>query len=213
MKRFLVGVVVSIVCSSMAYAATCPQWMLIGNRWSDVKCEDKNGDGRADTVAWYNHRSGSITEVVFSSAGVELSRTRLGRQARRPESATLASVCPTRTALARTDVWKSRQSNHIPGSDSRKNSTALIILRGGRQFASSCMSGYSSSGKLVHKLGAYYPTGSLYNKRLYGGYGCGDRKTPRQVAAAASGGLYLKVSANSCVKVPNPNTCYNSSGC
>lgn len=205
--------VTGIMVSGIAHAATCSTDLLLGTRWSNIKCEDRTGDSVPETVAWYNHRSGSISEVVFSQNGSIISNNRLGRQSRQPVSPELAAVCKTTTALARSDIWKAKQSNHIPSGDVRQNSTAFIILRAGRTFKPNCMLGYSNTGKLVHKLGAYFPTGTPYNKRLYGGWGCGDHKTPVQVAAASKGGLYLKVSSNSCVVVPQANRCYNSSGC
>ncbi len=197
----------------VAHAANCSTTMLTGNRWSNIRCENRVGNTAVETVAWYSHRGGAITEVVFSSNGSLISRNRLSRQARKPNSSSLASVCPTITGLARTDVWKSKQSNHIPGGDVRKKSTALIVLRGGRRSVPSCINGYNSTGKLVHKLGAYYPTGSLYNGRNYGGWGCGGGETPSQVKRAAPGGLYLKLSKNTCVKIPKPTSCYNSTAC
>lgn len=130
----------------------------------------------------------------------------------------LRSVCTKVRTLTRGEIWKSIASHHIPKSDPRGSSTSFITLRGTGAPRNSCLYVYSANGTLIHKLGKYYITGASYSSRYYGGYGCGDKKSASQVAAAAKASagstrVYITSGTGNCATVANPNTCVNSSGC
>lgn len=138
-------------------------------------------------------------------------------QADRTVRASLKSQCKTQRPLARGEIWKSRQSPHIPSSDRRKNSSALIYLRSARPPAGGCLNVLDSSGRVVHKLGVYARGEALYSARFYGGSGCGDGKSPSAVASLAkrnTGKTAVYVDIGSvCLAIPDPGKCYNSIGC
>ncbi len=171
----------------------------LGKHYSSYICQDTDGDGRSEFVA---SRIGSRTPFYITPRRLSA----------------LSRVCRTTRDLDRKEVWKSRQSPHIPTYDPRKNSTALIGLAGATRPSSSCITAYDNDGDRVHSLGAYVPPGSLYAYRHYGGWGCGDKKSPSSVAAAAKKGagntnINVALRSNLCVKIPDPRSCYNSAGC
>ena len=129
----------------------------------------------------------------------------------------LASACKSQRSLSGGEIWKSRQSPHIPTSDRRKFSTALIYTRSARAPSGSCLSVLDSKGKEIHKLGIYARGESLYSARFYGGAGCGDAKSPSTIAALAkrnTGNTNVYIDTGSvCLKIPDPRQCYNSVGC
>ncbi len=135
-----------------------------------------------------------------------------------PSNPGLASVCPTVRDALGGEIWKSIASTHIPTSDPRRFSTSFITRAGTPAPSTNCVSVYDGRGNLVHQLGKYSPTGSAYSSRNYGGSGCGDKRRASDVAAqalsqAGSITVYVKVKANQCVRIPNPNGCVNSSQC
>jgi hypothetical protein len=135
-----------------------------------------------------------------------------------PTNPGLSSVCPTVRSIKRGEVWKSIASTHIPVVDPRRFSSSFITRRGTPAPSFTCLELYDGRGNLIHKLGRYSPTGAEYSSRSYGGFGCGDLKTALDVAGTAISNTgqstsYLKVTASQCVTIPNPNSCYNSSGC
>lgn len=128
----------------------------------------------------------------------------------------LSSVCKKIRNLTRGEIWKSIASNHI--NDQRKLSTSFITLRSTIAPKNNCLYVYDKKGNLIHKLGRYFPTGSLYSSRYYGGYGCGDVKSASSVAATArqntgSAAGYMTSGTGNCVLIPNIASCFNSSGC
>jgi hypothetical protein len=135
-----------------------------------------------------------------------------------PTNPGLQSVCPTVRALHSAEIWKAIASTHIPASDPRRYSTSFIVRSGNQAPSDNCIPVYDSRGNQVHALGQYFPTGSAYSSRHYGGSGCGDKKGPDAIYSAATGNtgsseIYLKVQSGECVKIPNPKGCYNSSQC
>jgi len=135
-----------------------------------------------------------------------------------PTNPGLQAVCGTVRSIASTEVWKAIASTHIPNTDPRRFSTSFIVRAGSTPPSDNCIEVFDSRGNQVHSLGQYYPTGSAYSARHYGGSGCGDQKRPEAVVSAAtsntgSSEVYLRVSPGSCVRIPNPNSCYNSSQC
>lgn len=135
----------------------------------------------------------------------------------------LSSVCGYYRGLNRGEIYKSRQSPHIPAFDRRKNSTALIYTRGTAAPSSSCLNVYDKAGNLVHKMGIYARGEALYSARFYGGSGCGDAKSPSTIASLAkrntkSSEVYISTGARykgkpMCLKIDNPLSCVNSVGC
>lgn len=136
---------------------------------------------------------------------------------RKVKNRTLAQQCKFQRGLSRGEIYKSRQSPHIPSFDRRKNSTALIYLRSARAASGSCLNVYDKAGNLVHKMGVYARGESLYSARFYGGSGCGDAKSPSTIASLAkrntkSTEVYIDT-GTVCLKIPNPTSCINSVGC
>ena len=129
-----------------------------------------------------------------------------------------SSLCPVVRNLVGGEIWKSKASDHLSSGDPRKNSTSLIFMRGNARPRFSCLGVYDKKGNLVHKLGSYSPPGSAYAARYYGGWGCGDKKSPGSVATTAqrntkSKTVYVKAGDRTCIAIPDPNQCYNSSSC
>lgn len=185
-------------------------------RYTDLHCEDLDNDGTAEMVGIRTARTGDMYRVVWTEAGVFLRRTRLTDD--EIGSFTLADVCASTRALTSGEIWKSIASTHIPTTDPRRYSTSFITERGTTAPRYTCIRAYDGNGTQIHALGRYYPTGTSYSSRNYGGAGCGDRKRARNIAQTAlanagSTAIYLKVSAGVCAIVPNPNRCYNSSQC
>jgi hypothetical protein len=132
-------------------------------------------------------------------------------------SAGLRAQCSTQRALSRAEIYKSRQSPHIPSFDRRKNSTALIYLRSARPAPGGCLNVLDSQGKIVHRMGIYARGESLYSARFYGGSGCGDGMTPSQIASVATkrtkkATVYIDIGSQ-CLIIPDPRRCFNSVGC
>jgi hypothetical protein len=116
----------------------------------------------------------------------------------------LASACKKIRTLSRGEIWKARASNHI--NDQRKLSTSFITLRLTTAPKNNCLYVYDKKGNLVHKLGRYFPTGSLFSSRYYGGYGCGDVKSASTVASIArsntgSSAGYMTSGTGNCVLI------------
>lgn len=133
-----------------------------------------------------------------------------------PTNPGLAQVCRSVRELQRCEIWKSIASDHI--TDARRNSTSYITTRGCSGFYDQCIEIYDSRGNSVHSLGQYFPTGSEYDNRHYGCFGCGDCKSASSVAGIArantgSSSVYVKDSSGTCIRVPDASRCYNSSGC
>ena len=159
-----------------------------------------------------------LLSLIACQLPAEAESKRVGRALTRAQvKKGLASVCTSQRSPAGGEIWKSRQSPHIPSSDRRKNSTALIYLRSVRPPANSCLSVVDGKGNVIHRLGVYARGESLYSARFYGGSGCGDGKTPGTVASIAkrntkSTAVYIDV-GSVCIKIANPQQCYNSVGC
>jgi hypothetical protein len=135
-----------------------------------------------------------------------------------PTNPGLQSVCPSVREIRSGEIWKAIASTHIPNTDPRRFSTSFITRKGVPAAQFQCIAVYDSNGNQVHSLGQYFPTGSDWSARHYGGSGCGDKKHPTQVVSSAqsntgSAQVFLKVRSSECIRVPNPNSCYNSSQC
>lgn len=133
-------------------------------------------------------------------------------------AASLQSQCPVIRAIRPGEIWKSIASTHIPNTDPRRFSTSFITRNNVSPPSESCLLLLDSRGNKVHQLGEYFPTGSSYSSRNYGGSGCGDKKSPVDIVGEANrntGAIttYLKINATTCISIPNANTCYNSSQC
>ena len=92
----------------------------------------------------------------------------------------------------------------------------MIARRGCPGSFNGCIDVYDREANKVHSLGEYPNSISAYDSRHYGGYGCGDRKTPDQVGKEArantgSPEIYLKDDQGLCVRVPNADLCCFSS--
>lgn len=135
--------------------------------------------------------------------------------ARKKATNKLSQVCSSVVNIPSTQIYKSIASKHI--TDARASSTSFIGTTAAPSVSSSCLLAYDGKGNQVHSLGIYQ-RGFGWAYRFYGGYGCGDHKTAKKVAAAAkantgSSAIYIKTSTSKCVKIPNANACYNSAGC
>lgn len=159
-----------------------------------------------------------LISLIACQLPVEAESKRVGRALTRAQvKKGLASFCTSQRAPSSGEIWKARQSPHIPSFDRRKTSTALIYLRSVRPPSNSCLSVVDGKGNVVHKLGGYARGESLYSARFYGGSGCGDAKTPGAVASLAkrntkSSTVYIDV-GSVCIKITDPQRCYNSVGC
>lgn len=200
------------------------------NRFESVRCVLEPQSGEYQLVGYRYTKRGNLVRYLWNAQGVLLSRTAGknnnggggggsgGEGGGESPGAGLNSVCKSIRSPFRGEIYKSRQSEHIPRYDPRSNSTAFITLRNTSAPYGSCLYWYDKKGNLVHKMGAYAKGESEYSSRFYGGHGCGDHKTPTGVAEAArrsSGSyeVYGKVSDKVCVKISDPRRCYNSSSC
>ena len=161
-----------------------------------IECADIDGDGFDEIVS----RSGS---KIISARMVTAAPA-------------LGAVCKRVRSLTRGEIYKSRASDHI--NDQRKLSTSFITLRSTTPPKNNCLYVYDKSGNLIHKLGRYFPTGTAYSSRYYGGHGCGDLKSASTVANLArsktgSSAGYMTSGTGNCVLIPNLAACFNSSGC
>ncbi len=171
----------------------------LDRRAARVECTDIDGDAIDEVLAY--SRSGAYTVHTLS-----VKKARAG----------LSSVCKKIRNLTRGEIWKSIASNHI--NDQRKLSTSFITLRSTVAPKNNCLYVYDKKGTLIHKLGRYFPSGTLYSSRYYGGHGCGDLKSASSVAATArsntgSSAGYMTSGTGNCVVIPNIASCFNSSGC
>jgi hypothetical protein len=170
--------------------------------WTHFTCRDTNRDGKFEVVGRLS-ANGRAKETLF----VQQSAGQLGK------------VCKSVRPLERCMIWKSQQSSHISRGDPRHRSTGFITNRFCPGSFPSTIIAYDSKGKEIHRLGEYFPTGSLYDSRHYGcGRGGGDCKDPRALSVEArqrtgKENIYLKDSAGNCFDVPDPGQCFNSSGC
>lgn len=133
-----------------------------------------------------------------------------------PPGPGLSAVCTAVREIQECEIWKSIASRHI--SDQRKNSTSWISERGCPGKFAGCIPVYDSAGTQIHSLGQYFPTGSEWDNRHYGCHDCGDCKRASTVASDArantgSPEVYLRDNAGVCVRIPNANSCVNSSAC
>lgn len=163
-----------------------------------IECADTDADGIDEIVSYSSGGARAITTV------------------RKTKRASLATYCKRIRTLTRGEIWKSRASDHI--NDQRKLSTSFITLRSTGAPKNNCLYVYDKKGNLVHKLGRYFPTGTAYSSRYYGGHGCGDLRSAATVAGMArsktgSAEGYVTSGTGNCVKIPNLNACFNSSGC
>ncbi len=169
--------------------------------YSNFVCEDRDEDG--DTELYANNKLG-VQERI--------------KEVRSKVSAGLNAVCKSTRELQGCEVWKASASTHIPGFDPRANSTSFITTRGCPGSFPSCIQAFDGNGSSIHSLGQYFPTGSAYDNRHYGGHGCGDGQRPSSIASEArkktgSSEIFVKDSAGVCVRIPDPSRCFNSSGC
>jgi hypothetical protein len=98
-----------------------------------------------------------------------------------------------------------------------KYSTSFITRKGTDAPGYDCLKAFDRKGRLIHTLGIYARNDG-YSSRFYGGYGCGDGKSPSTIARQAKRrtgkpAIFVKVKPRMCVRVPDANQCYNSSGC
>ena len=169
------------------------------NRRADhVECRDTDGDGIDEVLGFARDGSYSITQV------------------RRVNARKLSSVCTRVRSLSRGEIYKSIASKHI--SDQRANSTSFITLRSTGAPKNNCLYVYDKSGNLIHSMGRYFPTGTAYSSRYYGGHGCGDLKTASAVASTATSNTgspagYVTSGTGNCAFIPNMRSCFNSSAC
>jgi len=169
--------------------------------YSHFTCSDRNNDGKVDLLARMGPSGRAKTIFVFSGG-----------------SAGLLKVCKSVRELQKCEIWKSQQSSHISKGDPRHRSTGFIATRGCPGGFPNSIIAYDSKGQKIHQLGEYFPTGSLYDSRHYGCFASGDCKGPVAIAIEArretgEEEIYLKDLSGSCVRVPDPGQCYNSSGC
>lgn len=174
----------------------------LDGKYTNVACADTDGDGKDEITATVLGRTFTYSPILATAT----------------TNRAFSKVCKNVRGLLRGEIYKSIASHHISPGDPRAASTSFITLRSTTPPRSSCLSGYDKKGNLIHKLGQYYPTGVAYSSRFYGGAGCGDRKSPRTIAAIAkkntgSVEMYLTSGTGNCAKVPDPTKCYNSSGC
>lgn len=162
-----------------------------------------------------------LLSLLFASASLadSTSRGNFRRALRSGIIRTAAgSICRSDRTPARGEIYKAKQSPHIASTDRRKFSTAMIYARGVATPSTNCISAYDASGRVVHRLGLYRRGEAEYAARFYGGSGCGDAKTPSQIArdAIKNSGyptIFLSVGGGLCVRIPDPRSCYNSIGC
>lgn len=212
MRRALVGIS-ALFCGLFAagtVAADCSSVVAAKSRkYSELQC-------LGDTVTGVRFTArGQAVQYTWNLAGTLLSRARAGDGV---GTTALADVCPATRALKRGEIYKTKQSPHIPSGDSRKNSTAFITTRGTPAPSGKCLTMYDSNGTAVHKMGRYNNTNPEYTSRYYGGTGCGDRKRPTRIGNVVNTNTgsyqgYLKVGTRTCVVIPDVRRCYNSSGC
>lgn len=136
----------------------------------------------------------------------------------KPESSSaLDDVCPNIRNLTGSEIYKTPGSDHFPKSDCRRYTASFIVLNGGPSVSTSCIPVYDSEGNKITSFGAYYPAGA-YKYRAYQCYGCSsgtlDGPAIAKLAKKNTGSeeIYLKTGSQ-CIRVPNPNKCYNSSAC
>jgi hypothetical protein len=163
-----------------------------------VECRDTDGDGVDEVLGFARDGSYSISQV------------------RRVSARRLSSVCTRVRSLSRGEIYKSIASKHI--NDQRASSTSFITLRSTGAPKNNCLYVYDKAGNLIHKMGRYFPTGTEYSSRYYGGHGCGDLKTASAVASAATSNSgspagYITSGTGNCAFIPNMRSCFNSSAC
>lgn len=115
----------------------------------------------------------------------------------------LQNLCPTIKPLEAPVQWATVDE---PGfrNDPRYLRTSLLFgLMADVVPRMSCVRGYDSRGRLVHKLGLFARNGMWIRARFYSGYACGDRKRARDVQKALHRSpLFLKLSRNNCLMIP-----------
>lgn len=128
----------------------------------------------------------------------------------------LKRKCRKVRAIESGEIYKARASEHI--EDDRKFSTSFITRDGTDSPDFDCLKAYNRKGKKIHTMGVYARNEPSYSSRFYGGTGCGDGKHPDDIAAQAIRGtgkpaIFIKVKRRLCVRIPDANVCYNSTGC
>jgi len=115
----------------------------------------------------------------------------------------IAQICPRIVNVKAPILYKAEASPHI-GDPRMSKSTTLIFGRRWKTSPVDCIHGYNQNGRLIHKLGVYARNEYAYKARYYGGWGCGDAKTPAKIRQLADRGpLYLKISKSSCLRLSN----------
>jgi len=163
-----------------------------------VECRDTDGDNQDEVIGYA--RNGSYEIVQIAPRSIK----------------SLSAVCRRVRSLKSGEIYKSIASRHIP--DQRKLSTSFITVRGAAAPRNNCLYVYDRRGTLIHTLGQYFPTGIKYSSRYYGGHGCGDLKSAASIAATASRNTgspegFITSGTGNCARIPNLNSCFNSSAC
>lgn len=116
----------------------------------------------------------------------------------------LAVVCPKIQVLRGPVLYKAQASAHIGDPRMSRSTTLIFGKRWPTVPAYACMDAYNKYGQKIHRLGMYAKNEYQYRARYYGGWTCGDAKTPVQIRKLADGGpLYFKISKTTCLSIPN----------
>lgn len=155
----------------------------------------------------------ALAACIFGSANF-IEDSEAARSTKKVKANALNSVCKSIRELRSGEIYKHIASSHISPADPRRFSTSFITVRGVGAPTLSCLEMYDSNGKAIHRIGRYFPTGSSYSSRFYGGAGCGTGESPSILSSRSKRkAVYLKVTPKTCVRIPSVTRCFNSSAC
>lgn len=129
----------------------------------------------------------------------------------------LGKACSKVSSFPGFFIYKVVGSSHIPTSDCRRHSVALVLTSSQNGVPSSCVDVVDSKGNKIGSMGRYLPNGA-YSGRYYGCYGCsgetltGSMLSSRARSNTGSTDIYMDF-GSTCYGPVNAGACKNSSAC